>query len=83
MRRHLLILLAVTAAALSVPSGAFAACSGAETQPNAENLDQIAPLDVEHHFLESDATVGLERFVLYLVPTEVFHRSGAYHPVCL
>ena len=42
MRRHLLILLATAAAALCLPAGAFAACSGAAVQPNAENLDQIA-----------------------------------------
>ena len=42
MRRHLLILLATAAALLCLPAGAFAACSGADAQPNAENLDQIA-----------------------------------------
>ena len=42
MRRHLLILIAVAVAALCLPAGAFAACSGAATQPNAANLDQIA-----------------------------------------
>ncbi len=41
MRRHLLILTVTAAAALCLPAGAFAACSGAETQPNADNLDQI------------------------------------------
>jgi uncharacterized protein YkwD len=42
MRRHLSILFVIAAAALCLPAGAFAACPGAETQPNAENLDQIA-----------------------------------------
>ena len=42
MRRHLLILFVIAAAGLCLPAGAFAACPGAETQPNPENLDQIA-----------------------------------------
>lgn len=42
MRRHLLVLAATAAAALSLPAGAFAACSGADAQPSPENLDQIA-----------------------------------------
>ena len=42
MRRHLLILVATAAAALSLPAGAFAACPGADAQPNPENLDQVA-----------------------------------------
>ena len=43
MRRHLLTLAATAAVALTLPAGAFAAaCTGVDTQPNTENLDQIA-----------------------------------------
>jgi uncharacterized protein YkwD len=42
MRRHLLILAVSLAAALVMPAGASAACSGSDVQPTPENLDQVA-----------------------------------------
>ncbi len=42
MRRHLVILVATAVVALTLPAGAFAACSGIDVQPTVENLDQVS-----------------------------------------
>lgn len=42
MRRHLLILAVSLTAALVMPAGASAACSGGDAQPTPENLAQVA-----------------------------------------
>ena len=42
MRRHLLIAAVAAVAALSLPAGAAAACSGVNVQPTPENLDAVS-----------------------------------------
>ena len=48
-----------------------------------ENVEQVAPLDVEDNVLEPDAALRPELRVLRAVPVEVLHCHSAQHNVCL
>ena len=38
-----------------------------------EDVEQITPLDMEHHVLESDLLPGLKQRILGVIPIEILH----------